>query len=77
MGATETDTAPRPVNRAGTAVDVALAVVFASPPVPPALFPRSVKLAHVIRVAFPKWRVRERLPKKEPRPGTVDAKSSE
>ena len=74
-GAAENDTAPRPVNCAGAALPVALAVVF-SPPVPPTLSPRRVKLAHVRRVAFPKWIVKERLPKNEPRPSTVDAKSS-
>ena len=59
MGATENDIAPRPVNCAGVELLVALAVVLVLspppvPPVPPALFPRSVKLAQVIRVTFPK-----------------------
>jgi hypothetical protein len=76
MGATENDAGPKPVNCAGAELLVAFAVVFSEPPVPPALFPSSVKLAQVSRVAFPKWRVKERLPKKEPRPSRVDAKSS-
>ena len=73
IGDTENDTAPRPVNWAKPELVVALAVALSDPPTLPS---RSVKLAQVIRVAFPKWTVMERLPKKEPRPSTVDAKSS-
>jgi hypothetical protein len=58
--------APRPVKIAG---GVAVAVVL-----PPLVgLPTNVKLAHVMRVLFAKWKVTERLPKKEPRPGRVDA----
>lgn len=36
----------------------------------------SVKLAHEIRVLLAKWMTKERLPKKAPMPGNVEAKSS-
>jgi len=57
-GATENETAP-PVNCAGAELDVALAFAelpepVPPEPVPPALSPSSVKLAQVMRVAFPK-----------------------
>jgi hypothetical protein len=43
-------------------------VVFA----PPTELPARVKLAQVIRVVLAKWRVIDRFPKKEPRPGRVE-----
>lgn len=38
--------------------------------------PERTKLAQVILVLLAKWTTIERLPKNEPRPWTVDAKSS-
>lgn len=58
----------KPLNWIGLPVDVGAV------PLPPVV---RVKLAQVILVLLPKWMVMLRLPKKEPRPWTVEAKSSE
>jgi hypothetical protein len=60
-----------PVKTGGVAVAVALPPTGVVPvPVSP---PTIVKLAQEIRVLFAKWKVIDRLPKKEPSPGRVDA----
>jgi hypothetical protein len=59
---------PRPVYWIGNDVELAVVVVF----VPPTELPARVKLAQVIRVLFAKWRVIDRFPKNEPRPGRVE-----
>ena len=42
----------------------------------PTLCPTIEKLAQLMRVVFTKWITKERFPKKEPRPGRVEANSS-
>jgi hypothetical protein len=65
--------APKPAK---TTVGVAVAEVLLPVVGGIVALPTKVKFAHVIRVLFAKWKVIDRLPKKEPRPGRVDEKRS-